>query len=685
MMQRCLRLTVFVCVLSCGFLSETGPAYAQDGGTQSVFATGAGNRALAMGGAYAALSDDASAPLWNPGGLGFVQRWELQATRTSLYGLEIAEEYATFALPSWRWGVGAVSLRHFGVQGIEGRDGQNQVTSDFASDDSELLLSYAKAFKDEAWSLGGSLKLRRQSLGQVSATGVGADVGMIAKPGKLFGNADPWSEKLTLGLSIRNLVEPAIRLEEETVNDPISMRFGAAYQHRFSYGGRVVATADLERVPDRDMRFYAGLEFQVHPLVALRSGMQNGNLSAGAGVRWRDLSFDYAFGENDLGSIHRLGVSAQFGPSTSERYRLSVEREEQEIQERLSVAFAEQEDQRLKNLVQNAKDSFAAEDYEGTLQTLAVVNTLRPDHPETHALEIGCWEKQAEELEQADEFAGAVLNYQRALALDPENEKLTQAVARCREESASRAERDQKLRAAFEKGLDAFGQGNLLVARRQFREVLKQSPDDEESSAMLERTEIAIDNRIDNLSQQVRRFVAGELYTDAESSLKDLENIGASSSLVSSLKQDIRRGQRKKLREASQAKRPVETTSETETATQVATTPAPPRITEDDKKEAERLYTQGVEALKSGRTTEAVAYLELVVAKDQSHGKAAEYLKQEYLTQGMDAFASGDLDRAVGQWEKALALDPTDERARGYLARARQQISRTREILGKGK
>ena len=38
------------------------------GGTRSVFAVGAGNRALAMGGAYAAIADDASAVIWNPAG-----------------------------------------------------------------------------------------------------------------------------------------------------------------------------------------------------------------------------------------------------------------------------------------------------------------------------------------------------------------------------------------------------------------------------------------------------------------------------------------------------------------------------------------------------------------------------------------------------------------------------------------
>jgi len=49
---------------------------------------------------------------------------------------------------------------------------------------------------------------------------------------------------------------------------------------------------------------------------------------------------------------------------------------------------------------------------------------------------------------------------------------------------------------------------------------------------------------------------------------------------------------------------------------------------------------------------------------------------------GLESFSRGDLQRAVAQWEKALEVDPTDERTVGYLARAREQLARAREILG---
>ena len=99
------------------------PAAAMDdGGGRSVFATGAGNRSLAMGGAFCAVADDASAVIYNPAGLGLIARKELQASQTTLFGLGFNEQYASFVLPHWRLGTASLTWRRFGVDGIEGRD-----------------------------------------------------------------------------------------------------------------------------------------------------------------------------------------------------------------------------------------------------------------------------------------------------------------------------------------------------------------------------------------------------------------------------------------------------------------------------------------------------------------------------------------------------------------------------------
>jgi tetratricopeptide (TPR) repeat protein len=98
--------------------------------------------------------------------------------------------------------------------------------------------------------------------------------------------------------------------------------------------------------------------------------------------------------------------------------------------------------------------------------------------------------------------------------------------------------------------------------------------------------------------------------------------------------------------------------------------------------EIEDLYKRGMAAMEAGRTGDALHYWELVASADPDYQQVKDYLKQEYLARGMDAFAEGRLERAIDAWEKALRIDPEDGKVQGYLARAREQLSRTREILG---
>ena len=112
---------------------------AEDAGVGSIFTEGAGSRALALGGAFVAISDDASAALWNPAGLGHIQRNELQAMSANLYGLGISEQYASLAFPSWRWGTAAFVFRRFGVSGVERRDDRNVLLAGDLSDSQTQL------------------------------------------------------------------------------------------------------------------------------------------------------------------------------------------------------------------------------------------------------------------------------------------------------------------------------------------------------------------------------------------------------------------------------------------------------------------------------------------------------------------------------------------------------------------
>ncbi len=68
-------------------------ALADGVGAFSAFKSGVGARALAMGGAFVAVANDATAVLWNPAGLAQVADTRIAGMTTDLYGLGITHQY----------------------------------------------------------------------------------------------------------------------------------------------------------------------------------------------------------------------------------------------------------------------------------------------------------------------------------------------------------------------------------------------------------------------------------------------------------------------------------------------------------------------------------------------------------------------------------------------------------------
>lgn len=658
-----------------------------DGGTRSVFAHGAGNRALAMGGAFTAVADDASAPVWNPAGLGIVSRREFQASRATLYGLDMSEEYVAFVLPSWRYGVAAVTFRHFGVSGIEGRDNRNVITNEnLSNSDTEISLSYGRSL-GSALSLGGSLKLQRQSLASLNATGIGADFGLLAQPADFIGMDAVWAQRVTLGLYLRNLVEPSLRLDTETVRDPLTFRIGAAYRHHFFSGSIILATVDLERSRDINTRLHSGLEFRVHPLVSLRTGLSAMGPTAGMRTSWRGMAIDYAFEDNDLASIHRVGLTVSFGATVEERRLAALHAEEEALQARLGEEFERKQAERTTTLMAQADEARSQSRYDDALELLAVATTLSPGIDGAREMEALCWRSKAAELESSGELTEAALAYGRVLAIIEDDAEATEGVARCRAEGDRRAARSAEVRERFTKALDAFGAGDLVAASEGFGAVLEIDPEDHEAAAMLGRTREAIDRRLDELIDQGRRLARGGLYAEASEAISMARDLDPSSASVRDARQYVVDLMNRSAQQASMEPRIEAPPAESDPIDEVLVEDvrSDSELTPQEKREVENLYKRGIAALEADRPEDAIRYWELALSTDPNHQQVKEYLKREYLMGGMDLFAIGRLDEAVTHWENALRVDPTDEKAKGYLARAQQQLNRTREILGGGR
>ena len=418
---------------------------AEDGGTRSIFASGAGNRALAMGGAFVGVADDASAMIWNAGGLGRLQRLELQATHSGYVDLESREDYLSVVLPSWRWGAAGLSVRRFGIDGIEGRDDGNLLLNDKLSDsETEIALGFGRPVS-EGLSVGGAVKLQRQSLAGFSGTGLGADLGVWAQPYALLRSPPEWMERLSWGISVRNVAQPSVRLDRESVRDPSVVRTGIAYQQP-SLGGRPALLAlDLEKSPGVGAKVHAGLEVRIHPLLAIRTGWNHGRLAAGMAVAWRDFVVDYAFGAGEVSTVHRVGISRSLGRTVEQQREAAARAREADIQATLEDAFQKRQAEQLENLLGQVKAAQADSDFDKALEVLATIGILYPGQPEARTLEALCHREKGRQLEANADYAAAAAAYGRALAIAPDDTVAVAGRLRCRTESERRVARGVNL------------------------------------------------------------------------------------------------------------------------------------------------------------------------------------------------------------------------------------------------
>ncbi|MFH1617487.1 MAG: hypothetical protein ABIB65_02800 [Candidatus Margulisiibacteriota bacterium] len=164
--------------------------------------------------------------------------------------------------------------------------------------------------------LGQTIKVYSRSMGVSggTATGVDMDFGMLYKIG----------ETINFGLTLQNIIPmnySALRWTNGTEEDiPTLVRGGVNVAPRED----INITADLDVVPDTPSTYRAGVEKSIGKVLALRGGIEylpagktsySANLTAGVGLKFYQLCFDYAYYmDNTLSenSTHFFSISYRF-------------------------------------------------------------------------------------------------------------------------------------------------------------------------------------------------------------------------------------------------------------------------------------------------------------------------------------------------------------------------------------
>ncbi len=299
---------------------------------------GVGARAMAMGGAYVAVANDASASYWNPAGAVAGGALALQVEHMPMFaglaqyntaGAHLAFNAQTSVSINWiRLGVDDIPRYDalLGSRYDRYTTGVNRSTGEatgwFADREDALFLTFRRSMLLDL-AVGGDIagtvipteiafgvtgKYIHQALDSYTGSGQGLDAGVLVRfmPGWVD-EPEPrtW---LSLGASIRDLSRTQMSWNTASNHkDEIArgLQAGVALSHTLP-ALRMRITAAYDRLFWNEEGNCAGAELKFFNLLSVRGGYYRSELTAGAGLNLAGFSLDYAFVGSDLGNSHRI-------------------------------------------------------------------------------------------------------------------------------------------------------------------------------------------------------------------------------------------------------------------------------------------------------------------------------------------------------------------------------------------
>ncbi|MBU1357087.1 MAG: PorV/PorQ family protein [Candidatus Edwardsbacteria bacterium] len=352
-----IKIILVLALASLGLASQSWaqPEYSNVGRAGLTFLKiGIGSRAIGMGGAFTAVSNDASALYWNPAGVAKLKKMEGIFSHTN-WVLDINQEYIGYVVPAGLMGNFGFSASFMSMGDFERttidditttiREDDGEGLSSFSANDLALGVTYARNMTDK-FSVGVTAKYVREKIAEVSAGGMALDVGTFYLTGY---------KTLRIGMAILNY-GPDIKfagkdLQAEWTDTswpsnytgnsweilstafpmPLQFKIGVAYDFLFGQQHTVITAADLIHPNDGNEKVAVGTEYTWKNSIAnlsLRAGYlydpdwyetksAADNMSAGVGIGRKlgtsKINVDYAFtNKGYLENIHRFSLGLGF-------------------------------------------------------------------------------------------------------------------------------------------------------------------------------------------------------------------------------------------------------------------------------------------------------------------------------------------------------------------------------------
>lgn len=292
------------------------PAFAGSGSEAASFLdipVGAGP--AAMGAAYSALADDAYAPVYNPGGLGFVDSTQISGQHLS-YLDSIYYESLSFVHPAGQGGALGLSAQYLGSGSISGTDINGNPIGSYSTTFGAYSLAYGHQLGDRL-SIGLTGKVIDAKIADVGAQAYAADIGSFYKV----------TDKLNLAVVATNM-GTKLNFIDAPGTLPEALKVGGAYQPSLHWKMSVEGEFEGSGVNSG----HVGLEWKPLEMIAIRAGYQTdttkelgamAGVSTGIGVDLWGQELAYAWVPyGDLGNTQYFSLLIRFGQKDQEKRNL---------------------------------------------------------------------------------------------------------------------------------------------------------------------------------------------------------------------------------------------------------------------------------------------------------------------------------------------------------------------------
>ncbi|MBI9071092.1 MAG: PorV/PorQ family protein [Melioribacteraceae bacterium] len=290
MQLRILKISCFIC------LAIFNISFAQNitkvATTAAPFLTiGIGARAQAMGGAFTAVANDASAMFWNVGGAAQLNNTEIIVNHSDWIA-DIDYNYGGVVFPISNIGNFGVGIMHIDYGEFEQTTENNPEGTGvlFSAKSIAINLSYSRMLTDR-FMIGFTGKYVEENIYNSSASGMAVDIGFLYEtpfPGLRLGmNISNFGTKMQMSgddLLVKVDIDQTINGNNDQINSrietgrydlPLLFRFGLSYELINNENSKVIIAADALHPNDNAESVNVGTEFRYKNLLAFRAGYRS--------------------------------------------------------------------------------------------------------------------------------------------------------------------------------------------------------------------------------------------------------------------------------------------------------------------------------------------------------------------------------------------------------------------------